>query len=504
MILIIDFGSQTCHLIGRRLRNLGIPIHIIDPENAVSSIKKQKPSGIIFSGGPSSVYEKGAPIISKKVFTFGIPILGICYGWQLIAYLLGGKVVSSNKEYGPSTLKIHTHHQINQDVPNSFTIWLSHGDTVKILPKDFSVFASTTDVHAAFVGNIKRKIFGVQFHPEVEHTQFGTQILKNFVQNICNISIKPKVLSVDHMIKNIQDTVEKALVVGAVSGGTDSTIASILCIKAIGKRFIPVYVQSDLMRSDAFEFVNKIFNKYHIQPKIIEATSIFLKNLKGISDPEKKRIIIGNIYYKLIKQEVKKIKNIQFFLQGTIYSDVIESKGTKKSDKIKSHHNVGGLPKDLGLKLLEPLRELYTDEVRNLGKLMKLPDEIIYKQPFPGPGHAIRIMGEVTKDRLEKQQKADKIILEELNKSGWLNKIFQSFSVMTGIKSTAVKGDARVFNEVVAVRILTSKDRMTADWAKIPYNILQNISTRIVNEVPDVSRVVYDITTKPPATMEWE
>ena len=510
-ILIVDFGSQTCHLIGRRLKDMGVEVEIIDPENALSQIKKIKPAGLIFSGGPASVYAKAAPTIDKKVFNLGIPILGICYGWQLTAQLLSGKVVSGHKEYGPATLKLKVNlsgdgpkSKILANVPRSSKVWVSHGDTVSKLPGGFEIIGSTASVKAAFITCQDRKIYGVQFHPEVEHTVAGKTILANFAKGICQLKIGKRVININKIIDKIKTEVGQAKVVGAVSGGTESTIASIFCIRAIGKNYIPVYVHSNLMRAGTKEFVKKIFTKYGVKPRIIDASQEFLKRLKGVVDPEKKRLVIGNLYYELIKNEIKKIKGVEYYLQGTVYSDVIESKGTKKADKIKSHHNVGGLPAEMGLKLLEPLREYYTDEVRKIGHLLKLPEEIIYMQPFPGPGHAIRIVGEVTPQRLAKQQKSDQIVLEELKKAGIFAEIFQSFSVMTGAQSAAVKGDGRAWCEVVAVRIVTTQDRMTADWARLPADLLQRISSRIVSEVPDISRVVYDITTKPPATMEWE
>lgn len=509
MILVFDFGSQTCHLIARRLRDLGVSSKIVDPEIKIEKVKKLNPKGIIFSGGPASVYEKNAAKINREIFNLRIPILGICYGWQLIAYLLGGKIVSGYKEYGPAKIFLRKNldgqaHLITEGLPEKFTIWLSHGDSVVKLPKDFQVLGSTQDVKAAFAADFKKNIFGVLFHPEVEHTQYGQQILKNFSQKICGLKIKKRKISELKIINRIKNKVGNAKVVGAVSGGTESTIAGILCIKAIGKKFIPVYVQSGLMRQGTKEFVKKIFSQFGVRPKIVEASEIFLQKLKGVKKSEEKRLIIGEIYYHLIKKEIEKIKGVKFFVQGTVYSDVIESKGTKKADKIKSHHNVGGLPKELDLQLLEPLREFYTDEVREIGKKLRLSKEVIYKQPFPGPGHAVRIIGEVTPTRLTKQQQADQIILEELEKAAWLRKVFQSFPIMTGAKSTAVKGDAHFWGEVIALRIYSSEDRMTADWVKLPYDLLQKICCRIVNEVPKISRVVYDITTKPPATMEWE
>lgn len=505
MIIIIDFGSQTCHLIGRRIRDLGIPIQIINPENALNTIKKLKPSGIIFSGGPSSVYEKGAPSIDLQILELKIPILGICYGWQLIAHLLHGNIKPDKKEYGPAKLHILDNNPLLQNVKDNSIIWLSHGDSVINLPPGFKTFAQTENIGNTVAIHIQKKIYGIQFHPEVEHTIFGTQILKNFVINICQLKEKQQTIDIALLIKEIKEKVGDKKVICGVSGGIDSTVAAILIGRAIGKNLYPVYIESGLMRSQTKENVNKIFKEnLNIKPIIVNAKSLFLNKLKGVTNPEKKRKIIGNLYVRLFEKKARTIKNISYLAQGTIYSDVIESKGTKNSSKIKSHHNVGGLPKNMKLKLLEPLRYFYKDEVRLIGKKLGLSSDIIQIQVFPGPGQAIRIIGEVTKIRLAQLQKADQIVLEEIKKSGLYDKIHMSFPVMTNTKSTSVKGDGRSFLEVIALRIIESKDIMTSDWSKIPYEILQKISSRIVNEVPSVSRVVYDITTKPPATMEWE
>jgi GMP synthase (glutamine-hydrolysing) len=504
-ILIFDFGSQTCHLILRRLKDLGIKAKIVDPEISIKKIKKIKPSGIIFSGGPASVYEKGAPTTNPKILNLNIPVLGICYGWQLIARLLGGQVVSGSKEYGPANLEINLPSLLLKKVDSYSKVWLSHGDTVVCLPKNFKILAKTKDIKTAVVANFKKKIYGVQFHPEVEHTQFGKTILKNFVKEVCDLKIKKRVIKVEKIIKNIKKIVGDKKVVCAVSGGVDSSVTAVLITKAIGKNVYPVYIESGLMRKDTKKEIISIFKLLlHKKPVIIEAKKLFLNKLKGVTDPEKKRKIIGNLYIKLFEKQAKKLKNISFLAQGTIYSDVIESRGTKKSAKIKSHHNVAGLPEKMNLKLLEPLKYFYKDEVRQIAKKLNLPLSMVNKQPFPGPGQAIRILGEVTEKRLKKQQQADQIVLEELKKTGWLKKVFQSFSVLTNIKSTAVKGDGRFYGEVVALRIYNSADIMTTNWTRLPYEVLQKICSRIVNEVPEISRVVYDITTKPPATMEWE
>ena len=509
MIFIVDFGSQTTHLIARRIREIGAGSKILSPEKILHFVQNDKSvKGIILSGGPSSVYVKNAPTVDPKIFSLGIPILGICYGLQLSAKLLGGKVVPGKKEYGPTKLEIgNLKLEITKGLPKSFVVWMSHADQVVKLPKGFKVFGSTEHVPFAFVGDYVKKIFGVQFHPEVEHTEFGQKILENFI-GICESSIDKEEIKTDELIKDIKNTVGENIVIGAVSGGVDSTVAGFLTGKAIGKNFIPVFVDNGLMREGSMENLKRIFAKINIKPVLVNVEKEMLKRLKGVTDSEKKRKIIGNFYIEIFEKEMGKLikqgKKVKFLLQGTIYSDVIESKGTKHASKIKSHHNVGGLPKNMKLKLLEPLRHFYKDEVREIGKLLNLEDEFVLKQPFPGPGYAVRIRGEVTKERLEKEKQADKIILEELKKAGILNNIFLSFPVLTGAYSTAVKGDGRFFGEVVALRVVESKDIMTSTWAKLPYDLLQKISSRIVNEVTGISRVVYDITTKPPATMEWE
>ncbi len=512
MIIIVDFGSQTTHLIARRLKEIGVQTLIINPDSALEEIKKGKPQGIILSGGPASVYEKGAPTIDKDIFNLGIPILGICYGLQLTAHLLGGKVIAGKKEYGPATLKIKDERlKMKNKLPQQFTVWMSHGDEVIKLPKGFKTIGSSDGVPFAFVENKDKKIYGLQFHPEVEHTEFGSQILRNFV-DICDLksglTVEDK-FKIQNLKFKIREVVgEKNYVIGAVSGGVDSTVAATLTAKAIGKRFIPVFVDNGLMRKGTEDHVMKIFKKIGIKPVVVSVVGETLARLKKITDSEKKRKIIGNFYIEIFEKEMKKLRAqklpVKFLLQGTIYSDVIESQGTQHSAKIKSHHNVGGLPKKMKLKLLEPMRDFYKDEVREIGRKLGLPEEFVNKQPFPGPGYAVRIRGEVTRQRLEMEKKADEIVLSELEKAGILDQVFLSFPVMTNAYSTAVKGDGRHFGEVVALRIVESKDIMTSTWARLPYEILQKISSRIVNEVSGVSRVVYDITTKPPATMEWE
>lgn len=506
MIIIVDFGSQTTHLIGRRIRDFGILSEIVEPSNAFDLIRKNKPDGVILSGGPASVYEKGAPLLNKKIFELNIPILGICYGWQLMAKQLGGSVVSGNKEYGPAELEILLKDSILKGINKRTQIWMSHGDTVTLIPEGFKVIGRSDAIDIAVTENKEMNFIGLQFHPEVEHTEFGTKMLRNFVTNICDLKIKKsKKIDIDELVSNIDKVVGKNKVICAVSGGVDSTVAAYLIGKAIGSQLYPIFVESGLNRVGTKELVLEIFRDLlGIPPIIIHAEEEFLLALKGVSDSELKRKIIGKLYVDLFAKEAKKIKNVKFLAQGTIYSDVIESQGSKHSSKIKSHHNVGGLPKNMKFNLLEPVRNFYKDEVKEIGINLGIPEHVVYQQKFPGPGHAIRIMGAITKERLEMERKADSIVVEELKKAKIFKKCHESFAVMTNAFSTAVKGDGRFFGEVVAIRAISSTDIMTGDWVKIPFDVLQRMSSRIVNEVPNVSRVVYDITTKPPATMEWE
>jgi GMP synthase (glutamine-hydrolysing) len=508
MIVLVDFGSQTAHLIARRVRDMGVPVEIVEPEDALTFIKRTHPKGVILSGGPLSVYEEGAPTIDPEIYTLDIPLLAICYGMQLTMKLLGGEVVPKMNEYGPSVIRLAQDvSRIQKNLPTTFTVWMSHGDGIKEIPGDFKAIGQTPYAPYAMVEDEKRKIIGLLFHPEVEHTEHGLTVLKNFV-DMCNVSPVARDFDIEKLEGKIKEKVGDSYVIGAVSGGVDSTVAAALTARAIGEQFIPIYVENGLMRAGTKEHVENIFRNIGIQADIVECEEEMLKRLEGVEDPEEKRKIIGNFYVEIFEQEMKKLqsegKDVKFLMQGTIYSDVIESKGTKYADKIKSHHNVGGLPEHMKLDLLEPVREFYKDEVREIGLRLGLPESFIYKQPFPGPGYGVRIRGEVTKERLEKERQADVIVLEELEQADLLQKVFISFPVMTGAFSTAVKGDGRFFGEVIALRIVESRDVMTAVWSHVPYEVLQKISTRIMNEVQGISRVVYDITTKPPATMEWE
>lgn len=507
MIYVVDFGSQTAHLISRRVRDLGIEVEVVTPEDLLPRIAKNKPKGLILSGGPSSVYEEGAPTLDKKVFELGIPILGICYGQQLTAHLLpGGKTVKDEKrEDGPATLIIDKPCILFEGVSPHSRIWMTHGDTVMEPPTGYEFVAHSESIMSAAMQNVQKKIYGVQFHPEVEHTEHGTIILRNFLEKVCDIKTSKKEIDIDKIIVDIKKEVGDAHVIAAVSGGVDSTVAAALVAKAIGKQLTVIYCDNGLMRWGTRDEVEEIFGKQlQIDLRIIDCKKEFLDVLKGVTDPEEKRKAIGKLYIDIFERESHKIKDAQFLVQGTIYSDVIESQGTKHAAKIKSHHNVGGLPEKMKLKLLEPVRNFYKDEVRKIGRAVGLSEMAVKKQPFPGPGQAIRIIGEITEERLNKQQTADKIVLEEIKNAGLYDKIFQSFTIMTGVNSTSVKGDGRFYNEVVALRIYDSSDIMSASWSRLDWDILQKIVSRITNEVPGVSRVVYDITTKPPATMEWE
>jgi GMP synthase (glutamine-hydrolysing) len=413
MIVIVDFGSQTTHLIGRRIRDLGVKSEIVLPKDALSSVKKFSPHGIILSGGPSSVYDKKSPTISKKIFELQLPILGICYGQQLISHLLQGKVKQSKvKEYGPAKVFVDKNPLFKNIQKSSFTVWMSHGDEVVSPPKGFKIIAKSDDLKVAAISDEKRKFYAVQFHPEVQHTQFGTEILKNFL-NICGEDAKNEEIDIEGIIKNIREVVGKKKVIMAFSGGTDSFVAGALIAKAIGKQLIPVYVESGLMRKQALHNVSTIFPKlFGFKPKILNARKIFLERLKDVTDPETKRKVIGGLYVRLFEKVADKIKNAEFLAQGTTYADFIHSKSTKHAALIKSHHNVGGLPKNMKLKLLEPIRYFYTDQVRFIGKKLGLPEEVIKQQPFPGPGFAVRIIGKITSERLKKEEQADSIVVE--------------------------------------------------------------------------------------------
>jgi len=507
-VAIIDFGSQYTQLICRRTRECKVYSEIFPCNTPLKEILKDKPKAIILSGGPATVTSDKAPTISKEIFGWGIPILGICYGMQLTAKVLGGEVEPAlEREYGSSNLIIDISDDLFYGLKRSIIVWMSHGDRLTKLPLGFEIIAHTKNSPIAAMRNKERKIYGVQFHPEVIHTPQGRLILNNFLKKISRCSESWQIKSfVRNTIREIREKVKKERVICAVSGGVDSTVLAILLYKAIGKRLNCIFVDNGLLRKDEPREVIQRFKDYHINLIYSDAKDIFLKKLRGVIDPEEKRKIIGWEFVRVFEDEAKRLGRIKFLAQGTLYPDVIESKSAfgGPTAKIKTHHNVGGLPSGLRFELIEPFRFLFKDEVRNVGKELGLPDEIIYRQPFPGPGLAVRVIGEVTEERLQTLREADSILQEEFKKTKLYKEIWQIFSVLLPVKTVGVMGDERTYENVVCIRAVTSLDGMTADWVKLPYELLGRISNRIINEVKGINRVVYDISTKPPATIEWE
>lgn len=509
MILIIDFGSQYNQLIARRVREHHVYCQIEPPNISLAAIKALAPEGIILSGGPASIYSKGSPRVDKGIFDLGIPILGICYGLQYMVDSLGGKVEGSDKrEYGFAELLVKYQKGLFAGVGKKTQCWMSHGDTTGRLPAGFVVTATTENTPVAAAEDSKRHFYGLQFHPEVVHTQAGKKILANFLTNICHCKKSWSMKSfANQTIAEIRQQVGDGKVILGLSGGVDSSVAAVLLHRAIGRQLTCVFVDNGVLRAGEAQRVIEMFKK-HLQINLHFARSgkLFLSRLKGVTDPEKKRKIIGRTFIEVFDGEARKIKNVKFLAQGTLYPDLIESRSAfgGPSAVIKSHHNVGGLPKKMNLQLVEPLKHLFKDEVRLLGKELGLADDVIQRQPFPGPGLAIRIIGEVTGQRLSVLRKADTILIEEIRAANLYYKLWQSFAVLLPLKSVGIMGDQRTYENIVAIRAVESDDAMTADWARLPQDILARISNRIINEVRGINRVVYDVSSKPPSTIEWE
>jgi GMP synthase (glutamine-hydrolysing) len=509
MILVIDFGSQYNQLIARRVRENNVYCQIEPPSVSLDRIRALAPDGIILSGGPASIYEPMSPKADPGIFTLGIPILGICYGMQFMIDALGGSVKRAEKrEYGFATLKIKKTEGLFHNISQNATCWMSHGDSIETLPKGFKILATTQNTAVAATVEPKRKLFGLQFHPEVEHTVEGQGMLRNFLFDICRCQ---QLWTMKNFAKDavseIRETVGDKRVILGLSGGVDSSVTAVLIHKAIGKQLTCIFVDNGLLRKDEAAKL-KILLQQHLDVNIrfVNAQRAFLSALSGVIDPERKRKIIGKVFMDVFNAEAEKIKDAKFLAQGTLYPDIIESKSAfgGPTAVIKSHHNVGGLPKKMKLKLVEPLKFLFKDEVRLLGAELGLPDELVWRQPFPGPGLGIRVIGEITRQRLSILREVDAILLEEIRAAGYYNKLWQSFAVLLPLKSVGVMGDMRTYEHIIAIRAVTSKDAMTADWAKLPHDLLGKISNRIINEVKGVNRVVYDISSKPPSTIEWE
>lgn len=506
-IIVLDFGSQYNQLITRRLRDFGVYSELLPHDISMDQIRKINPKGIIFSGGPNSIYDQNALKVDPEIFKLGIPILGICYGMQLMASYLNGKVEkAANSEYGRADIEVEdTNSVLFAGLPKDEYVWMSHGDLVTGAPAGFETVASSKNCPIAAIANDQAKMYGIQFHAEVRNTQYGLDILRNFAFKVCGAKADWSMTDfIDLQIAEIRKTVGDKKVILGLSGGVDSSVTATLLHKAIGNQLTAIFVDHGMLRKNEGDEVMAALNRdLGVNIIRVNAQERFLNKLKGVTDPEQKRKIIGKEFIEVFADEAKKIKDVDFLAQGTLYTDVIES-GTNTAQTIKSHHNVGGLPKDLHFKLIEPLRKLFKDEVRELGEKLGIPHDLVWRQPFPGPGLGIRVIGEVTEDKLKLVRDSDAILRDEIKKAGLQEKVWQYFTVLPGIKSVGVMGDGRTYDYTIGIRAVTSIDGMTADFARLPWDVLQKISTRIVDEVPNINRVVFDVTSKPPSTIEWE
>ncbi|MBF7130483.1 glutamine-hydrolyzing GMP synthase [Pediococcus pentosaceus] len=506
-IIVLDFGSQYNQLITRRIREFGIYSELLSHKITAEEIKKINPKGIILSGGPNSVYDKDAFRIDPEIYKLGIPILGICYGMQLMTYNLGGRVEpADNREYGHADIDVTDDQAVMfKELPAKQTVWMSHGDLVREVPEGFKTVATSANCPIASMADDARKFYGVQFHAEVRNTQYGNEILRHFAFDVCEAKANWSMNDfIDMQVQQIRETVGDRKVLLGLSGGVDSSVVGVLLNKAIGDQLVCIFVDHGLLRKgEAKQVMDSLEGKFGLNIIKVDAQDRFLSKLAGVSEPEQKRKIIGNEFIQVFNDEAQKLKGIDFLAQGTLYTDVIES-GTDTAQTIKSHHNVGGLPEDMHFELIEPLRTLFKDEARDLGEKLGMPEDLVWRQPFPGPGLGIRVIGEITEDKLQIVRDSDLILREEIKKAGLDRDIWQYFTVLPGIRSVGVMGDGRTYDYTVGIRAVNSIDGMTADFARIPWDVLQKISVRIVNEVDHVNRIVYDITSKPPATVEWE
>lgn len=515
-IVVLDFGAQYSQLIARRIREQNVYSVVLPCNASLDEIRAQSPIGIVLSGGPSSVYDRDAPDADKRIFDLGLPVLGICYGLQFMAFALGGKVrAASKREYGHADVDVKEESRLFQGLPRHLNVWMSHGDEAEELPAGFRLIASSPNAVAA-IENIEKRMWAVQFHPEVHHTQHGTELLRNFALEICGAKQDwtPQHF-IDATIENVRQTVGTGRAICALSGGVDSAVAAVLVDRALrgadGKsRLTSIFVNNGVLRKEEFEKVQQnLRDKLGLRLDAVDASARFLRKLSGITDPEAKRKIIGNEFIAVFEEEARRIEKeggkVEWLVQGTLYPDVIESRSVRgPSQVIKTHHNVGGLPEKMQLKLIEPLKELFKDEVRKIGRDLGMPEEILQRQPFPGPGLAVRVLGDVTPERLQILRECDEVVVSEIKKAGLYSKIWQSFAVLLPVMTVGVMGDQRTYAYTCAVRAVHSEDGMTADWVPLPHEVLKTISNRIVNEVKGVNRVVYDITSKPPGTIEWE